>query len=96
MVRALKALQEKISNMEINRVMAGERLKRLSDETQTHAQFLECQENMSAPNCPIYPPDKHGWLMHTTVLNTCIVVCSVSIKWKLPTVITLWLEMWLY
>ena len=96
MVRALKALQAKISNMELDRVMAGERRKHLSDETQRHAQFLECQEKMSVPSCPIYSSDKHGWLMHTTVHNTCIVVCSVSIQWKLPTVITLWLEMWLY
>ena len=80
MMRALKALQEKISNMEINRVMAGERFKHLSDETQRHVQFLECQENMSVPNCPIYSSDKNGWLMHITVLNTCIVVCSMSIK----------------
>ena len=67
MVRALKALQEKIRGLELDRMTAAERFKHLSEETQRNTQLLESgtrATHFSSP--PAYPssplPSTHGWL----------------------------------
>jgi hypothetical protein len=55
MVSALKALQKKIRGLEVDRVIAGERLKHLSEEAQRHPQLLLNQEKTPVPSHPYSP-----------------------------------------
>ena len=72
MVSALKALQKKIRGLEVDRVIAGERLKHLSEEAQRHPQLLLNQEKTPVPSHPYSPnttSDQHGWLTHNVSFN---------------------------
>ena len=86
MLRALKALQEKIRGLELDRITAAEKFQHLSEETQDHAQFSEGSDHArsshsSSPSPPAYPilsqSDTHGNVYYLPTLTLSISACSI-------------------
>ena len=65
MVKALKALQEKIRGLELDRVMAVEKFNHLSDETERCGQLLQNGDRSLSPSAYLMSTtgrESYGWL----------------------------------
>lgn len=65
MVKALKALQEKIRGLELDRVMAVEKFNHLSDETERYGQLLQNGDRSLSPSAYLMSStgrESYGWL----------------------------------
>lgn len=90
MLRALKALQEKIRGLELDRITAAEKFQHLHvpTELQDHGQFSEGSDHTrsshsslpSPPAYPLLPPsDTHGNVHYLPSALLSISVCSIII-----------------
>lgn len=88
MLRALKALQEKIHGLELDRITAAEKFQHLPTEPQVHGQFSEGSDHTrsshsslpSPPAYPLLPPsDTHGNVRYLPSVLLSISVCSIII-----------------
>ena len=86
MIRALKALQDKIRTLELERVAAADKFRHLSQETQRHSQATQARtasrSASSRASPPGYPsslsPDQEGVCVCVCVcvcIRVCVCVC---------------------